>query len=277
MRKAMSSTPEQPGERPFAGCRVPPEILNIGLGFDADADINRLLRLCREARVEPRRALELGCGGGRLVAPLAGRGLEMWGIELSPALADEARRRLVSVRPNVAGEHVITGDMTAFALPERYDLIYTSANTIRHVLADDTVVRMMGCIAQHLAPGGVFVADMELGVEHERARVGHPAQWEVACGEVCVHTTWEVCEAPTASHRRTRIRWTYLLRSADPPQRWTETFTLRAYEPAEFVALAARGGLRLAALYEPRDPYLLERPIEAVSGRTLVVLRAERS
>jgi SAM-dependent methyltransferase len=74
-------------------------------GFDADAAAYQRTRpvgppemfddLVRLARLSPGdRVVEIGCGTGQATVPLAERGLAVTAIELGPALAQVARRRL---------------------------------------------------------------------------------------------------------------------------------------------------------------------------------------
>ncbi len=74
-------------------------------GFDADAEAYQRTRpvgpprmfddLVRLARLSPGdRVIEIGCGTGQATVPLAERGLAITAIELGPALAAVARRRL---------------------------------------------------------------------------------------------------------------------------------------------------------------------------------------
>lgn len=249
----------------YEGCGIPPEIHEIGFGWDPTPEVERLLFLSREAGIDPRSALELGCGGGRLLKPLRERGIDAFGIELSPAMTEAAR--------TYSGADVRVGDMNDFTLDREFDLVYSSANSLRHIYEDVVIERMWGCVERALRPGGVFIADLELGAADEAARVGKPACWTIFRGDREIRVTWGAVEAPTAHQPITTIQWTFEERGVDHGKIWRERFPLRAYDAPEFVRLATRGGLRLVAIYEPREPHLIERPPDRAVGRSLVVLR----
>ena len=272
----MSEATDQNDVQAYDGCSIPPQVYDIGFGWGPRPEIDRLAFLAREAGATVRSALELGCGTGRLLAAFGEEVLLVRGIELNPDMAELGRRRLVAKlgdEPKVDAA-IVTGDMTDFDLGRRFDLIYTSANTIRHIAEDDAIARMWRSVAEHLAPGGVFVADLELGIEYEAGQAGKPAKWLLSRGAQTVHVTWEVVDPPDSVRRRTGIRWAFELRAGGSVQRWEQRFELRAFDACEFVALAERSGLGLAGLYELRDPYLLERPADRFAGRGLVVLKA---
>ena len=124
----------------------------------------------------------------------------------------------------------------------------------------------------------MFIADLELGLAAETENVNRPVHWMLSRGETLVHVTWCVTQAPSPSTRCSQVEWTFERRDpaqdAAKPRVWREKFRLRSYEPAEFLDLAAaHGHLSGRGLYEIRDPYLLERPADKISGRALVVLQ----
>jgi hypothetical protein len=176
-------------------------------------------------------------------------------------------------RASGAGE-ILVGHMGDFGLGRRFDLIYTSANTIRHVLTDEDVERMWRCIGAHLAPGGVFVADLELGFADQAAKVDKPATWTISRGQTEVRASWMVSAPPSRRTRRCKIEYTFEARGPKLHGKWQERFELRTYEAPEFLELASRGaGLEPAGIYIARDPYLFDTPPEKAAGRCVVVLR----
>lgn len=254
-------------DRQYAGCAIPPIVHSVGFGWDPRPEVNRLLHLAREAGVDARNVLELGCGTGRLLECLGESLDEVAALDLSPAAVEFARTRSRAA--------ISVGDMSDFALGRRFDLIFTSANTIRHVCGERAIGRMWGCIGDHLSPGGVFIADLELGIADEAERLNKPAIWEIARESMQVRVSWEVIGPPSAAVPLTTIRWTFESRGGDREGLWSEVYQLRAYDALQFVAAAERWAeLQCCGVYEPRDPYLIEIPVEKAVGRTIVVLRS---
>ena len=258
----MDSVPADDG----GGYDISPEVYDIGAGWDPRPEVNRLLFLARQAGVQAASVLELGCGTGRLLGHLSKVVPCVCGIELSPKMAEFARSR--------SGSEIFVQDMSGFALQRRFDLIFTSANTIRHVLDNAAIARMWQCIGEHLTPGGIFIADLELGFAAEAEKVGKPATWAISRDQTEVRVSWLVAEPPSPKTRCCEIEFTFEVRGERCPARWQERFQLRTYDGPEFLRLAGDGGgLEPRGVYELRDPHLLETPPEKATGRFLVVLQ----
>lgn len=98
------------------------------------------------------RALELGCGTGRITIPLAEAGVNITGLDLVPGMLDRARAKAahVSVR-------WVQADARSFTLDEKFDLIFESGSTFQHLLERPDQEAMLKCVRQQLSPGGWFV------------------------------------------------------------------------------------------------------------------------
>lgn len=104
-----------------------------------------------------RPALELGVGTGRIALPLSQRGVDVAGIELSPAMVDELR-----AKPGAERIDVTIGDMASTRVVGEFGLVYLVFNTIGNLLTQDAQVECFCNAAAHLVPGGHFV--VEIGV-----------------------------------------------------------------------------------------------------------------
>ena len=114
----------------------------------ADA-VEALARLAGQGPV-----LELGIGTGRIALPLAERGVEVHGIDVSEAM-------LARLREKPGGERITTtlGDLADVAVEGRYSLVFVAANTFFGVLSQDEQVRCFANVEARLLEGGVFVIE----------------------------------------------------------------------------------------------------------------------
>ena len=70
-------------------------------------------------------ALELGIGTGRVSIPLAGKGLEVWGIDSSQAMLDK-----VVEGPGGAGVQVVIGNMADVDVDRHFQLVFVVTHTL---------------------------------------------------------------------------------------------------------------------------------------------------
>ena len=104
-------------------------------------------------------ALELAIGTGRIAVPLAARGLRVAGIDFSPDMVAELRKKTDEVLVEV-------GDMSTTTVDGAFTLVYVVFNSINNVTSQDGQVDVFANAAAHLEPGGCFV--VEVGVPNTR-------------------------------------------------------------------------------------------------------------
>jgi SAM-dependent methyltransferase len=102
-------------------------------------------------------ALELGVGTGRIALPLARRGVEVHGIDLSQAMV--ARMR---AKPGGAEIPVTIGDFATTRADGTFSLVYLVFNTIMNLTTQDAQVACFENAAAHLEQGGCFVVEVGL-------------------------------------------------------------------------------------------------------------------
>jgi SAM-dependent methyltransferase len=104
-------------------------------------------------------ALELAIGTGRIAVPLAERGVRVAGIDLSPDMVAELRKKTDEIPVEV-------GDMSTTTVEGAFSLVYIVFNSINNVTSQDGQVDVFANAAAHLEPGGCFV--VEVGVPNTR-------------------------------------------------------------------------------------------------------------
>lgn len=99
--------------------------------------------------------LDVGCGVGRWSIRMARRGAQVTGVDLSPTMVKEARRRARSA--GVAERcRFQEGDLTALDLGGRFPLIL-GVTVLQHILEPARLHEAIGRLAGHLEPGGHMV------------------------------------------------------------------------------------------------------------------------
>jgi 2-polyprenyl-3-methyl-5-hydroxy-6-metoxy-1,4-benzoquinol methylase len=99
--------------------------------------------------------LELGCGIGRWTERLASAGGQVVGLDLSPTMIDEARRR-ATAHGAASRCRFVVSDVTAFSLRCRFDFI-VGVTVLQHLLAPSDLDAALQHIATHLAANGRVV------------------------------------------------------------------------------------------------------------------------
>jgi SAM-dependent methyltransferase len=100
-------------------------------------------------------ALELGIGTGRIALPMAKRGVEVHGIELSKAMAARLR-----AKPGGEDVAVTIGDFATTRVEGSFALAYLVFNTIMNLTTQAAQVSCFRNVAAHLQPGGLFVVEV---------------------------------------------------------------------------------------------------------------------
>jgi len=122
-------------------------------GFDGDATLWREARsLVLDAAPVSGTLLDIGCATGYLIESLStwaterGQNLEFYGLDLNPALAAEARRRL----PYLA-THIFTGNVSDWAPPQRFSAVRTG---LEYVPAGEAPTLLERLAHRFVTPGG---------------------------------------------------------------------------------------------------------------------------
>jgi SAM-dependent methyltransferase len=107
-------------------------------------------------------ALELGIGTGRIALPLARRGVQVHGIDFSPAM-------LAKLRAKRDGEAIATtiGDFATTQVAGTFSLVYLVFNTIMNLTTPDEQIACFQNASAHLAPGGCFVIEVMVPALHQ--------------------------------------------------------------------------------------------------------------
>jgi SAM-dependent methyltransferase len=136
--------------------------------------------------------LELGCGTGRVLVPLAGKCRDIVGVDYSQDMIDRCREKIGGLE-NASAQ---VGDITQLALSSKFDLIVAPYRVLQALETKLEVDGLFEVIASHLKPGGSCILNVFMlnkSRQEMLARWGNPGEilaWErtLLDGSVVVHT-----------------------------------------------------------------------------------------
>jgi SAM-dependent methyltransferase len=219
--------------------------------------------------------LEIACGTGRVLLPIAREGIEIEGVDNSESMLRIVRRNLAR-EPREVRERVTIhkGDMRDFRLEKKFRLVTIPFRPLQHMYTVQDQVAALTTAAFHVAEGGsvafdVFFPNFE----------GIPAN----IGKEILDLEWTV-----DSERRKVVRRYFRKRSYDKIQQtFSGEFVFRTYEGDNLI-LEETGPLKMSyytyahlrALFllaglEPVEEYgsFAREPLDNTSREMIFVLR----
>jgi SAM-dependent methyltransferase len=190
--------------------------------------------------------LELACGTGQYVVPIAAAGVRAVGLDASPAMLAGARRRAAAEAPGAAPLTLVHGDMRDFDLGERFALVFVARNSLLHLHHADELLACLAAARRHLIPGGVLALDV---FNPDPALLAAPPGRRAPVMSV-EHPTLGVVHAEATSDydRATQVnRATWYLSAPGRPDFLVAPLHLRSIWPQELPLLLRAAGLALAS------------------------------
>ncbi|HZB30959.1 MAG TPA: class I SAM-dependent methyltransferase [Streptosporangiaceae bacterium] len=228
-----------------------PRAYELACAFrDIPAEVDALLRWSarhRTARTPPRSVLELAAGPAEHAREFAARGIEATALDLNPAMCAYAAERGAGLPLRV-----VRGDMAAFRLGRRFDLIITMLDSTAHLMTLDAIVAHLDRVAAHVATDGVYVLEMSHPADRLTARSRSSNSWRVARDGEQADVRWgepdDVLDPITqivADHVTITVTSgdaTRVIRGVVPYRFWTATELEAAIRLCGSLEIAARYG-----------------------------------
>lgn len=220
--------------------------------YEGECDLVLRLLAAHGAR-GPLRLLDLGCGTGNHVLPLARRGHAVTGVDRAPAMLDRARAKTAGLVPPSGVPAPVfrapvfhEGDARDLDLGVRFDAVLMMFAVLGYLHADADLTAALRTVRRHLEPGGHFVFDVWNGPAVLADPPGPRVRTVEAGGVRLVRTTESTLDA---DRRLCRVRFALDRTAADGTvAAFAEEHVMRFFFPAELEAALAAAGLRLLDL-----------------------------
>jgi SAM-dependent methyltransferase len=97
--------------------------------------------------------LELACGTGRITIPLAERGFEVTGVDLTQEMLERAKLKAEEKQVSIEWH---LGDCCNFDLQKQFRLVFMTGNAFQAFLDRESQEKMLQTVHKHLHPEGYF-------------------------------------------------------------------------------------------------------------------------
>ena len=233
-----------------------------------------------EARSAGGSVLEVGCGTGRILLPIARSGPTVDGMDSSPQMLKRCEEKLRAESEAVRGRVTLhNGDARSFDLGRRFELVIAPFRVVQHLTTIEDQLGFLDSVARHLAPGGRLVFD-----------VFNPHFAKLASADGKEHedtpdTPLKDGRSFRRAFRVSRVRWIdqvseveliYYVSSTPggTVQRYVHAFDMRWFLRAELVHVLARGGFSVRSIYGDfdRSPLTDGSPEQVVCAERVTVV-----
>jgi SAM-dependent methyltransferase len=208
--------------------------------------------------------LELACGTGAYLVPLAEKGIRIIGIDISDEMLQRAREKAES--RNVSVE-VQKGDMRDFQLNQRFPMILLLGNSFQHLLTREDVEQCFSAVKKHLTPGGRFVVEVfnpSLKIlSRNPNEIVLDSKYKTSDGTTVLNGKVNYDAATQINH----VTWYYQNTATGKSKQFI--FAMRQFFPQEFDALFVHNDFNIEQKFGDRDG----SAFESQSPRQIVVAR----
>jgi SAM-dependent methyltransferase len=223
--------------------------------------------------------LEIGCGTGRVLLPIAREGIEIHGVDNSGPMLGILKESLARENPEVRNKVTLhSGDMRELRLNRKFPLVIIPFRPMQHMFTVADQLRALTSVASHVAEGGILAFDvfypkfevLPLGIGEERLEAEWPSPSDPA-------TVIRRCYRKDAVDK---INQTYNLtfifrgyRNGQLAFEETDVLKMSYYTYPHLQALFLLAGLAPVAEYGSFD----KTPLDNSSSEMIFLLRRTRS
>lgn len=232
-------------------------------------DIPFYLDMAKESGGE---VLDLACGTGRITIPMAQAGIQVTGLDLSSEMLERAKQK--AIEADISNQVTfVQGDMRKFDLQKKFDLVMIPFRSFLHLLYIQDQMKALGCIREHLKPGGKLVLNVFVPkIEHlyeESEKMSLRGMFPLESGEQVA--MWDFTRYDHFQ-QLSEVTRTYERLSPEGvvQEKIVGRFTLRYIFPAELHHLLRLNGFKVVQRYGSFD----KGPFDQKSAELILVAQA---
>lgn len=215
--------------------------------------------------------LELGCGSGRLLVPLAKGGHQVTGIDRSATMLTRARSRLLRV-PDIGNRVILSqGDMEALDRTPGgpFGLVLYGLNSLMHLESSAAQLTSLRAARSIMLPGGQLIIDTMNPTPQYLTELGRGVihEWTTEIEDGDTLDKWSIRQIDPVGQTIATILWYDRLDASGHLTRCRTEFILRYVYASELTLMLELAGFRDIRIFGSLD---LE-PLDESSERIFII------
>lgn len=212
---------------------------------DYNSFVNYYEEIFERFGIHPELVLDLACGTGNITVPMAKRGYDMIGVDISEEMlgiaADKARDAECDIL-------FLNQDMTEFELYGTVDAAVCALDGVNYLTLDGELEQLLALVKNYLNPGGLFIFD--INSEHKLKNIlgGNTFVYD----EEDVYCVWSSDFDDEDSICGFNLDF-FIKGSNGMYERSEEYHEERAYSTDEIISAAEESGLEVVGCYADRS------------------------
>lgn len=210
--------------------------------------------------------LEIACGTGRITIPIAEKGFNITGIDISKGMLDEAERKVKGKDLDI---EFFKADCRYFNLNKKFNLIFIPFNSFLHIQTREGVESCFNNVKRHMASeDSRFILDIFNPVpnllirnpEHQRKVCEYPDPYSDKLIEIFEDNLYDLAT------QINYIKWHYIV---DDKEEYVRELNMRIFYPQEIDALLHYNGFEILEKWGDFD----KSPFHSDSPKQLILCR----
>ena len=227
---------------------------------DYAARADYFLELMQRYRHSPGLTLDLACGTGSFTLELKKRGVDVYGVDMSPQMLTQAQQKAFEL-----GERVLflCQKMQNIDLYGTVDTVVCTLDSLNHLTSPEDLQSTFERVALFLNPGGYFVFDMNTVYKHVAILGNQTFVYDLDT----IYCVWQNQLDPGKC--LTRITLDLFAKEGHGYQRYCEEFSERGYALQDIQQMLRQAGLTFVDVFDDCS----FSPLHEKSERMILVVR----
>ena len=248
-----------------------PIYYDVSFSHDMSDELAFLKKIFKKySNLSKPKLLEPACGTGRLIIPLSCNGFNCSGFDLNKNAILYLENKLKSrkIRANIYYD-----DMADFKIHNKYDGIYCTVDTFRHLLNENDAKKHLISIKNALKKNGIYVLGLHL--LSEQKKIDKVTQWTAKRGRLTVRTIMSMIKLDKVRRRET-LEVKLRIKTNTYNDSFTSVYQLRTYTLLQLKKILKNvPELEIIKVYN--EYYDLSNPITLNSGIDYAVILLRKS